>query len=268
MSVPKRLESHLIEQALYELNRANDFPPISIEVVDETGSTNADLMQRVKRLHTPTLLVARHQTAGRGRAGRTWLSTPDGVLTFSLAWEFPAGASSMMGLPLTVGVAITERLLQLGVPVQLKWPNDILRETKKLAGILVESQAGQGHSSWAVIGIGLNLSVPPELEREIGQQVADAAWLAQMDRNQLLAQLLQALQVALTEFSLQGFTAFVERWNRLHAHAHQTVVIMEQGKVLHQGIALGVDALGCLLLQTEQGERRIHSGDVSLRPLP
>jgi BirA family biotin operon repressor/biotin-[acetyl-CoA-carboxylase] ligase len=190
------------------------------------------------------------------------------VLTFSLAWEFPAGASSMMGLPLAVGVAIAERLLQLGVPVQLKWPNDILRDAKKLAGILVESQASQAQSSWAVIGIGLNLSIPAELEREIGQEVADAAWLAQMDRNQLLAQLLQALQVALTEFSLQGFSAFVERWNRLHAHAQQMVLITEQGKVLHQGIAFGVDALGCLLLQTEQGEQRIHSGDVSLRPLP
>lgn len=263
-----RLEAKLIEQALYGLNQANDYPEISIEVVDETGSTNADLMCRAKNLNTPTLLVARHQTAGKGRAGRRWVSTPDGVLTFSLAWEFAVGGQALLGLPLAVGVALAERLIQLGVPAKLKWPNDILKDSKKLAGILVESQTGNQGTSWAIIGVGLNLRVPAELEKDIGQEVADAAWLAQMDRNQLLAELIQALQVALHEFALQGFTAFVDRWNHLHAYAQQTVMIVEQAEVLHQGLALGVDHQGCLLLQTEQTRLLIHSGDVSLRPLP
>lgn len=263
-----RLEEKAIEQALYQLNQANQYPALSIQVVEQTGSTNADLMQRAKHLNTPTLLVARHQTAGKGRAGRSWLSTPDGVLTFSLAWEFPLSAQALMGLPLAVGVAIAERLQQLGVPVKLKWPNDILKESKKLAGILVESQISNTGSTWAIIGIGLNLRVPDELEQSIGQAVADATWLAQMDRNQLMAQLLQALQAALTEFAMQGFTAFSERWNRLHAHAHQAVSIIDQQTIVQQGIALGVDAQGCLILQTDHGQILIHSGDVSLRPLP
>lgn len=262
------LEVKLIEQALYRLNQANDYSAISIELVDETGSTNADLMLRAKNLNTPTLLVTRHQTAGKGRAGRRWLSTPDGVLTFSLAWEFPHGGQALLGLPLAVGVAIAERLNQLGVPVKLKWPNDILKESKKLAGILVESQTSNSGTSWAIIGIGLNLRVPAELEQSIGQEVADAAWLAQMDRNQLLAELIQALQVAMHEFAAQGFAAFVDRWDRLHAYAMQKVMIMEQAEVLHQGVALGVDHQGCLLLQTDQTRLHIHSGDVSLRPLP
>ncbi|WP_246464304.1 biotin--[acetyl-CoA-carboxylase] ligase [Undibacterium seohonense] len=263
-----RLEAKAIEQALYQLNQANEYPSLQIEVVEQTGSTNADLMQRAKNLQTPTLLLARHQTAGKGRAGRSWLSTPDGVLTFSLAWEFQSGVQGLIGLPLAVGVAIAERLQQLGVPVKLKWPNDLLKESKKLAGILVESQVSSAGSSWAIIGIGLNLRVPDELEQRIGQAVADAAWLAQMDRNQLVAQLLQALQAALIEFSTQGFAAFVDRWNRLHAHANQAVMIIDQQTVLQQGIALGVDQQGCLILQTEKGEVLIHSGDVSLRPLP
>lgn len=262
------IEASAIELALYQLNRANDNPAMSIEVVEETGSTNADLMQRAKSLNAPTFLLARHQTAGKGRAGRSWISTPDGVLTFSLAWPFHADAQSLMGLPLAVGVAIAERLLQLGVPVKLKWPNDILKESKKLAGILVESQSVSSTMTWAVIGIGLNLSVPVELEQSIGQEVADAPWLARMDRNALLAELLQALQVALAEFALQGFGAFVERWNRLHAYAQQMVKIVDHDKILQKGIALGVDDKGCLLLQTDSGRIAIHSGDVSLRPLP
>jgi BirA family biotin operon repressor/biotin-[acetyl-CoA-carboxylase] ligase len=122
--------------------------------------------------------------------------------------------------------------------------------------------------TWAVIGIGLNLSVPVELEQSIGQEVADAPWLARMDRNALLAELLQALQVALGEFALQGFGAFVERWNRLHAYAQLMVKIVDHDKILQQGLALGVDDKGCLLLQTDSGRIAIHSGDVSLRPLP
>jgi BirA family biotin operon repressor/biotin-[acetyl-CoA-carboxylase] ligase len=262
------IDEKAIEQALYHLNQANDYPALSIEVVEQTGSTNADLMQRAKSLNTPTLLVARHQTAGKGRAGRSWLSAPDGVLTFSLAWEFTSGAQTLIGLPLAVGVAIAERLQQLGVPVKLKWPNDILKESKKLAGILVESQVSNTGSTWAIIGIGLNLRVPEALEQSIGQAVAEATWLAQMDRNQLIAQLLQALQVALTEFTMQGFAVFNERWNRLHAHAQQLVMIVDQQVLVQQGIAIGVDHQGSLILQTENGPVLIHSGDVSLRPLP
>lgn len=243
---------------------------LQIEVVAETGSTNLDLMQIVRNRYParPIALIAEKQTAGRGRSGRQWLSEPGGALTFSLAWHFPLQARATMGLPLVVGVAIANCLRQIGVSVNLKWPNDILKEGKKLAGILVESQNdGQG-GVWAVVGVGLNLSIPESIEHAIGHQVADAPWLAQMERNALLAQLLQAMLMAMEEFQALGFPAFVERWNHLHAYAQQMVKIIDQGKLLHQGIALGVDEQGSLLLRTESETLRIHSGDVSLRALP
>jgi BirA family biotin operon repressor/biotin-[acetyl-CoA-carboxylase] ligase len=265
-----KLDAKVIQSALVDLNQGHRQLPVTIEVVAETGSTNLDLMVRAKEglLNTPVLLLAEKQTAGRGRAGRSWHSIPGGVLTFSLAWHFEAGAQSLLGLPLVVGIAIAERLLQIGVPVSLKWPNDILKDGKKLGGILLESQSDGLAGVWAVIGVGLNLQIPSSLEQVIGQDVADAPWLAQMDRNDLMAQLLRSLLAALEEFKVLGFTAFAERWNRLHAHAHQAVKIMDQGQLLHQGIALGVDAQGSLMLQTEIETLRIHSGDVSLRALP
>ena len=79
---------------------------VAVEVVRETGSTNADLLARAPRLAQPVLLVAEHQTAGRGRAGRSWLSAPDHSLTFSLAWRFADGLRGLAGLPLAVGVAL------------------------------------------------------------------------------------------------------------------------------------------------------------------
>lgn len=239
---------------------------VDVEVVAETGSTNADLMARLHELHAPLLRIAEHQTAGRGRAGRVWHSVPGGVLTFSLAWHFPQSGQALLGLPLAVGVAVAETLLTLGVPVALKWPNDILKEKKKLAGMLIETSSANNGGSWAVIGIGLNLVISDALELEIGQAVADAPWLAQMDRNLLVARLLNALAKAMEEFRQQGFAAFAERWNKLHAFAGQAVLVLDRGLVLHEGLALGVDHTGCLILQAEQGQVTVVAGDVSLRP--
>ena len=145
-----------------------------VEVVQETGSTNTDLMQRLATLQRPVLLVAERQTAGRGRAGRSWLSVPGGVLTFSLAWKLPQSGAQLMGLPLVIGLAVAETLKALAVPVGLKWPNDIWRDGKKMGGILVESAPAAGGGTWIVGGIGLNLLVPEALEASLGVQVADA----------------------------------------------------------------------------------------------
>ncbi|WP_295992933.1 biotin--[acetyl-CoA-carboxylase] ligase [Rugamonas sp.] len=238
---------------------------VAIEVVAETGSTNADLLARVDTLAGPVLLIAEAQTAGRGRAGRTWHSTPGATLTFSLAWRFKGPLQRIAGLPLAVGVALAETLHALSVPVQLKWPNDLLRDGKKLGGILVETQQSAGGELWAVIGAGINLVMPDELEAQIGRAVAAAPWLAQMDRNALMAALLSRLAAVLAEFDDTGFAAFSGRWNRLHAWQGQPVCIVDHGATLHSGRAAGVDDSGRLQLDTDAGRVHILSGDVSLR---
>ena len=238
---------------------------VAIEVVAETGSTNADLLARVDTLRGPVLLIAEAQTAGRGRAGRSWLSTPGATLTFSLAWHFKGPLQRIAGLPLAVGVALAETMNALSVPVQLKWPNDLLRDGKKLGGILVETQQSAAGEIWAVIGAGINLVMSDELEAQIGRAVAAAPWLAQMDRNALMAALLSRLAAVLAEFDDTGFAAFSERWNALHAWQGQNVSIIDNGQTLHSGRAAGVDDIGRLLLDTADGRTGILSGDVSLR---
>jgi len=237
---------------------------VAVEVVAETGSTNADLLARAATLSAPLLLIAEHQTAGRGRAGRSWLSAPGHSLTFSLAWRFEGGLSALAGLPLAVGTALAEALGRLGQPVQLKWPNDLLKDGDKLAGILVEAQAAAA-GTWAIVGIGLNLAMPDELEERIGRPVAAVPWLARMDRDALMAALLDGLAQALQAFAAKGFAAFSARWNLLHAYQGQPVTIVDRGEVLHEGLAAGVDDGGRLLLDTEGGRIAIVAGDVSLR---
>lgn len=238
---------------------------VAVEVVPETGSTNADLLARAPTLPAPLLLIAEHQTAGRGRAGRSWLSAPGNSLTFSLAWRFEGGLQRLTGLPLAVGVALAETLGRLGQPVQLKWPNDVLKDGDKLAGILVETVAGPDGATWAVIGIGLNLVMPDEMEERIGRAVAAVPWLARMERDVLMAAVLDGLSDALAQFAENGFAAFAAHWNTLHAWQGETVVLLDRGEVLHEGRAAGVDDAGRLLLDTARGRTTIVAGDVSLR---
>jgi BirA family biotin operon repressor/biotin-[acetyl-CoA-carboxylase] ligase len=236
---------------------------IALRIVAETGSTNADLLAQIDRLERPTLLWAQSQTAGKGRAGRTWHSSSEATLTFSLAWRFDAPLQALVGLPLAVGVTLAETMASFGIDARLKWPNDILRNNRKLAGILIETAMARS-TTWAVIGIGINLALPQQLDEQIASTAAWAPEL-QADREQVVATLLTALTDALPLFAQQGFKPFAARWNALHAHAGKAVNIIDRTAILHSGRALGVDESGRLLLETAQGRVAIMAGDVSLR---
>lgn len=239
---------------------------LAIEVTASTGSTNADLRQRIDQLRAPLLLAAEEQTAGRGRAGRSWLAAPGDSLCFSLAWPYSGAVARLAGLPLAIGVALAELLRARGHDVTLKWPNDLLLDGAKLGGILVETAVARhdGDTSlWAVIGIGLN--VHPNVARDAGVGNEVAALGKDIDRNALLAVIADALVAALALFDAQGLAPFVDRWQRWHAFAGLPVNIIEQDRLLNQGIARGIDAQGCLLLETDQGLVPVAAGDVSLR---
>ncbi len=241
---------------------------MAVEIVAVTGSTNADLRQRADQLRVPVLLAAEQQTAGRGRAGRSWLSAPADSLCFSLAWRFSGPITRLAGLSLAVGVALADALRARGHAVALKWPNDLLLDGAKLGGILVETVTSRADPDapalWAVIGVGLNVRANPA--RDAGVAARVAALGTDSDRNELLAALADTLVAALALFDAQGLAPFVDRWQRWHAYAGLPVMIVEQGNVLHEGIALGIDASGCLLLDTGRGTVVVAAGDLSLRP--
>lgn len=247
--------------------RAGEQPRVDIELIAETGSTNADLLQAVGHLREPKLLIAVRQTAGKGRAGRTWHAEPGATLTFSLAWKFRLRPQALTGLPLVIGVVIAELLARFGVEAGLKWPNDVLLHGDKMAGVLIETAAAKGENAiWAVIGIGINILMPQTLAQRIDRPAAAASALRER-REELLAALLDELSIALPLFERHGFSVFSERWNRLHAYSGLPVAIVEHGTLLHSGVAQGVDEDGRLLLDTVHGQVAIVAGDVSLRSM-
>lgn len=239
---------------------------LHVEVVATTGSTNADLRARLPDLSQPVLLAAEVQTAGRGRAGRSWVDAPDDSLSFSLAWRFGGDLAQICGLSLAVGALIGETLRAQGWAAGLKWPNDILLNGRKLGGVLVETVRARP-GSWAIIGVGINVHPNAARDAAAGGETASLA-AAGVDRNQLLAALADALTSGLPLFDAQGFRPFVPRWQALHAYAGETVDLIEHGRLLQQGIARGVDDMGCLLLDTRAGRIAVLAGDISLRKQP
>jgi len=229
-------------------------------------STNAVLLARAEAgAPSGTVVVAGAQTAGRGRRGRAWVSAPGDSLTFSLLWRFAPGTVPL-GLSLAAGVAMTNALAKVGAGgTALKWPNDVLKDGRKLAGILVELVPGQTHA--AVIGIGLNLRLPPSMPAEV-RETAAALDLSSVDIHVLLAALLVELCVVLESFAAAGFAALRDDWLARHAHQNVPVRLLSDFAPPRAGICRGVDVDGALLLETDGRIERTLSGEVSLRAAP
>lgn len=139
-------------------------PDFSVEIVPEIDSTSSELMRRARAGRTePVLLLAEHQTAGRGRLGRHWQTAPGAALTFSFG--LPLAPEEWSGLSLVVGVAAAEALHP---EVGLKWPNDLWWQDRKLAGILVETAGtAQGRERFVVVGLGLNIATPQPTDQAL-----------------------------------------------------------------------------------------------------
>lgn len=241
---------------------------INLEIHDHLSSTNTYLMQNVSEKIHATCVVTNVQTSGRGRRGRQWQSGLGASLTFSLLWRFQCGASALSGLSLAVGVALIRSLHQLGIGnAQLKWPNDVLINREKLAGILIELQGDMEGPSTAVIGMGVNLNLTPSLKQKIDQPATDLASVTTqpINPNALLAVLLKHLAAVLPEFEQHGFAKLRDEWTQYHAYHNQSVrMLMPDGLEL-QGVVQDVAEDGSLLVMTIDGLQRFVSGEISLR---
>jgi BirA family biotin operon repressor/biotin-[acetyl-CoA-carboxylase] ligase len=277
-------------------------PGLSVEVVHRATSTNTTLLERARASSDtraegpdvqvrrsvesgafgrravdlqPCLLVAEHQSAGRGRQGRPWQSTPGASLTFSIG--VPLAAADWSGLSLAVGVALCEALAPpdtgsepSGPQIGVKWPNDLwltdgpvhsATNGRKLGGILIETVSA-GTQRLVIIGIGLNVlpfEVPGARTGFASLHELDAAVTAPAVLAKIALPLVQALQ----QFEREGFAGFAERFGArdlLRGRAVRTT-----SPEVPEGIARGVSRQGALLVESAAGIASVSSGEVSVR---
>jgi BirA family transcriptional regulator, biotin operon repressor / biotin---[acetyl-CoA-carboxylase] ligase len=240
-----------------------------VETVSETGSTNADVAERFRAGEGEGLvLVAEHQTAGRGRLGREWVTTPGSSLTVSFLLVPEVAAERWSWLPLLTGIATAQAVRRTtGVEVALKWPNDVLVGGRKVGGILLERVSNDRGRDGAVVGIGLNLS---QSRDEL--PVPEATSLAlessgSVDRTELLAALLGELESAYDGW-VGGGDVRARYLELCSTPGQQVRVAVPGGEVV--GEAVDIDEGGRLVVRTADGnEERLAVGDVvHVRPDP
>lgn len=234
-------------------------------------STNTRLLEALPpAAGTAAVVLAEHQTGGRGRRGRGWVAPPGGAICLSLAWQYADMPADLSALSLIVGLSAVNALTELGVPgVALKWPNDLVTPDGKLGGILIEMRAESGGPVHVVAGIGLNVALDDAARAAVKatDNTADdirARCETVPDRNAIVAALLARLIPAFECFPRHGLTPHLDNWHHCDALRDQEVRVENAGEIT-RGIARGVDAHGALLVETPAGVRRFISGEVTVR---
>ena len=242
---------------------------VGLQVELCTRSTNDDVRKLSAAREPWQVCVAEYQSHGRGRRGRTWQSPFGASLYFSMLWRVDSGLAAMEGLSLAVGLAVVKTLESLGANgLMLKWPNDVLGNGKKLAGVLLEISGDPTGACEVVIGIGINLALSREQLRSIDQPAIDVQEIIglSVSKNELASRLISTLVDMLGTFKNYGFVPFKERWLAHDAYSGQKVVL-NVGANKVTGIAAGVGDNGALLLKTEEGIQSFSGGEISVRRL-
>lgn len=238
----------------------------SLLIESSLDSTNAAVRRLAPLDQHAAVIIAEHQTGGRGRRGRHWHSPYARNLYLSMGWMFDKALSELGCLPLVVALATVRTLERMGLEGhRVKWPNDLTLDGRKLCGCLVEVQGDSQGPCHAVLGIGINVHMPvSELTDGIDQPWTDLhSRLPECSRNRLAGLLLEEMVTALERFSTHGFSPFSDTWEQWDGlHGRTVEAFTASGAV--RGTATGIDMSGALLLDTGGEILKLHSGDVSL----
>jgi len=242
----------------------------SIRYFDSIGSTNLEALEWAEnRAPDNSLVIADEQTSGRGRAGRHWFTPADSALAFSLILRFsepdelPAFVSRLAGLG---ALAVSDALLGYKLAVQIKWPNDVLIQRRKVAGILVEACWQADRLIATVLGIGVNvtpLAVPTAMDLMFPATCVEMEAGRGIGRLELLREILTHV---LERRNLLNSEQFLKDWTERLAFRGEWVQIHEPGKIT-EGRLIGIGEDGSLRLVTQTGRfESFYAGDIRLRP--
>lgn len=255
------LDPVIIQNKLGKLNQLLT----QLEIITLVDSTNNYLLKKIG-LTGNYAVFAEQQTAGRGQFNRPWISNVGKNIYLSLLWYFSKHINNPAGLTLVVGIAVIKALEEYGLKgIQLKWPNDIVYQEKKLGGILVESLTRKMTMHTVIIGIGLNLYYPFTTSA-IEQAITDIFTIQKLppQRNHLASLILKNLLNALLKFQTQGFVGFIQEWQRLDSLFNKTINIQINTNNL-VGIARGVNLQGQLCVEINKKIYYFSNGEVRIK---
>ena len=237
-----------------------------LRILDEADSTNTYARHHFDELPDGSLVVARHQTAGRGRRGRVWISPPGmnfagTVVLKRLEDGFHAGC--------LLGIATLSVLRELTpeVPAYLKWPNDIYVEEKKLAGILSESaRMEQGRITGVVSGVGVNLNLPPEVLAKIDQPATSLFAETNREFNlDFFAKKLAESAIRYYSNYLKSAGAILSEWKRANLLVGEPLEVVDSREVTHAGIFRAILDDGSMAFEENGTTKTFQCGDVKIR---
>lgn len=261
--------SHRIERLDEEQLRRSVPPALQVSVVPSVDSTNRAVAEASASLD-PQAVLAEHQSAGRGRRGRAWQSPFGANLYLSMSWRWNLWPAQLPALSLAIGVVCARALQQQGLRgIQLKWPNDLWVDGRKVGGILIEQTGEVGGACRIVVGVGINVAMHEAQGIGIDQPWSSVnAALAEQgqsttSRNALAIELLKGLHACLDGYASEGLAPWHDAWSRLDALAGKAIHALDDPDC--RGIGAGIDEEGAYRIQTANGVKRVHAGDVSLR---
>ena len=237
-----------------------------LDVLASTASTNSDLLALAENSSIEGIAItAEVQTGGRGRRGRQWVSPFAQNVALSIGMSIDRPTAEVGPISLSVGLAVANAIKQLGIPViELKWPNDVLIDGQKAAGILIEL-ADATRPAKLIIGIGVNVFSAPGKEIT-GEYLATclASHTAKPSRNRVVAELINHVFEAVKQHERVGFDGTLQHWQELDYLRGKDVVLLSGDQAI-EGHGLGIDGEGSYLIQTPNGIERAIGGDLSLR---
>lgn len=258
MSIP--LDQNSIFQEMSEQVQPK-MPLRNIHVFECVDSTQSYLKSEIKKF--PSLVVAEAQNEGKGRFLRAWHSSGQNVL-MSCSWKYDNFPQQLSGLSLALIVELAELLRdEYEIPATIKWPNDLLLAGRKGAGMLIDVESG----SSCRLYIGLGLNVEQSAVKEIDQPWFDmvSCGAKNVNRNELIGKIFSRWFSLLSNFSQTGFAIYRQRWIDLSEHDGKEVALYRNGEKINQGVMVGVDEQGFLLIESKEGLVQITDSECSLR---
>jgi BirA family biotin operon repressor/biotin-[acetyl-CoA-carboxylase] ligase len=242
---------------------------IDLEILEKINSTNEYLKKHVISDNQTKVCMSEMQTHARGRLNRKWHAPFGKNISISFLYPFQGDISEMSGLSLVVGLAVIQAIdntYELDKQLSVKWPNDIVVDDAKLAGILIELQGESNGYCNVIIGIGINVNMLKANNKQINQKWTSLQKLTgqYQDRNYLSSNVINTVMDYLNKFIKSDLKVFIHEWNERDCLFNKSITVVASN-VTHRGIGAGINSSGHLLLKKKNGViKSFSSGDTTL----